>query len=155
MGRLSADQREQFTSGFPPDGLEPAQENKLEEGASLEEIAGVERTLHADHIATVRGDFPPPRARFVTVNGPTATGGSRGQEFRILRALLFASDTGEVSEIVSVMFGPNHAHGHMATARAVPLAIADPDGDGTDGVLYRADEQVRWIDFDDGEPVHP
>ena len=155
MGQLSADQRDKFRHAFPPKDIAPEQREKLEAGNSLADVLDIDRTLESDHMLSVRGDFPSPRARFVAVNGPTGTGGIQGQEFPIVRALLFTTDTGEVTDTIDVMFGPNHAHGHAATARAETLAIADPDADGTQGVLYRADNSVGWVDFADGTPVHP
>ncbi|MFB6374732.1 MAG: hypothetical protein ABEN55_16795 [Bradymonadaceae bacterium] len=135
MGELTSDQRDKFATGFAADGDE--------------------RSLGTGHIATVTGEFPSPRAKFVAVNGPTGTGGVQGQQFPFVRALLFATDTGEVTDTLAVMFGPDHAHGHAATARAEAIAVADPDGDDTHGVLYRADDAVKWVDFQDGTLVHP
>jgi hypothetical protein len=37
--------------------------------------------------------------------------------------------------------------GHTQLARLEVVAVADPEGDGIDGVLFSADDSLRWIDF--------
>lgn len=155
MGKLTSEQREKYRTTYPPPDIEPEQRKRLEAGEPVDEVVDVDRSLSSEHMTSVTGNFPSPRSQVVAVNGPTVIGGVQGQEFPIVRALLFATQTGKVTETVDVMFGPSHAHGHAATARAQVLALADPDGDGTDGVLYRADDDVEWVDVRDGESVHP
>jgi hypothetical protein len=43
--------------------------------------------------------------------------------------------------------------GHVNNADLHPLLVADPDGDAIDGVLYRLDESIRWVDFHGDEIV--
>jgi hypothetical protein len=104
----------------------------------------VAKKLKDKHIQSVRARLPDPHAQMVTINVPNKP------NMLLAQAAFVADGTGKVTYTVKEPFvGPL---GYLTI-----LAVADPDGDGIDGVLYRMDTDgyfIRWMHVDDdGEIV--
>lgn len=140
-----------------PDEVGPKQRKRLErmDEAVLAEATGQDRELDAEHFSAVEAAFPSPIDRVVTVNEPAGYTHDNMVLFPTVRALLLASDDGEFVEVVWTAEGPTIVDGHFGPGKSEILGLADLDGDGIDGVLYRADRDVRWLEFHDGTVVHP
>ena len=153
LEHLDEEQMDKLENAFPPKGFEPEQQERLEAGESLVEILGEDhaREFGREHFTIVEGSFPAPHDLFVAVNGPKGNGGVHNQRFPIVRMSLFAREDGTVTDLRFRGLGPNHELGHPAPAEVDPIAAADPDGDGTEGLLVRHDDEVDWIDFDSQE----
>jgi hypothetical protein len=148
LEQLDDDQLDQLEHDFPPKGIEPEQEQRLEAGESLAEVLGESREFRREHFTVVEGDFPAPHDLFVAVNGPEGNGGAHNQRFPIVRMSLLVREDGTVTDVPYRGFGPSHTMGHPTRATIKPMAVADPDGDGTEGLLVRQDDEVYWLDFE-------
>jgi hypothetical protein len=148
LENLEDDRRTSLERAFPPKGIEPEQKKRLEAGESLAEVIGESREFTSEHFTVVEGNFPEPHDLFVAVNGPEGNGGVHNQRFPIVRMSLFARENGTVTDLRFRRFGPNHELGHPAPAKIEPIATADPDGDGTEGIILRQDEDIDWLDFE-------
>jgi hypothetical protein len=104
-------------------------------------------------VSTLEARFPRPHATFVTVAGPEAVD-AVGNPFPAFRGVYLVDESGEITATIWETFSSDIEMGHTQLARLEVVAVADPDGDGTDGVLFRADDSLRWIDFrSDGRVV--
>ncbi len=94
--------------------------------------------LEAEHMSAVSARFPSPHGQVVTINVP-------GKHTPLAQAVFVADDTGQVTHTVKEPFvGPL---GNMTI-----LAVADPDGDEIDGVLYKMETDgywIKWLHFDE------
>lgn len=99
--------------------------------------------LADEHIVAASARFPSPHAQMVTVNIPSK------HRTPLAQAAFVADGTGEVTYTAKAPFvGP--------LGNITLLAVADPDGDATDGVLYRMDTDgyfIFWLHFDDDGKV--
>jgi hypothetical protein len=132
----------------------PKERHRLGETV-LDEATGRNRELEAEHFSAAEASFPSPIDEVVTVNGPTGYEHDNMVSFPIVRALLLASDDGEFAEVVWSDVGPTEVDGHLVAGKSEIVGFGDLDGDGIDGVLYHADQDVRWLEFHDGTVVHP
>lgn len=99
----------------------------------------VAKELEDDHMLGVSARFPSPHGQLVAINVP----GKR--HMPLAQGVFVAEDTGQVTHTVKAPFvGP------LGTIEI--LAVADPDGDEVDGVLYRMNTDgywIKWVHFDE------
>lgn len=104
------------------------------------------------HVQTLEGDFPAPHDELETVAGPEVVDGV-GRKFPGLRAVRLADEEGNITESIYTSLYERILMGHVQVAKLEFGAVADPDADGTEGVLFTLDDKVRWVDFGPGGRV--
>ncbi|QDG52245.1 hypothetical protein FIV42_16315 [Persicimonas caeni] len=99
----------------------------------------VAKKLEDEHMLGVSARLPSPHGQVVAINVPGKN------QMPLAQGVFVAKDTGEVTHTVKEPFvGP------LGTIEI--LAVADPDGDDIDGVLYRMNTDgywIKWIHFDE------
>lgn len=99
----------------------------------------VAEKLENEHMMAVSARFPSPHGQVVAINVPGK------QHMPLAQGVFVAEDTGAATHTIKAPFvGPLGA--------VEILAVADPDGDDIDGVLYRTNTDgywIKWVHFDE------
>jgi hypothetical protein len=123
---------ERLRKGFLS-GLEPEERTRV-----------IDQFEPTKHMVWVDANFPAPHSALVTISVPAES------EFTgYTRAVYLTDHTGNITDTI---LEPKL---NLSTFRA--LAVADPGGDGVDGLLfeefYYEGHFVGWLDFNDGQPT--
>lgn len=145
-GQMAADASMRYEQAKPVHAkAAPVLKRAFFEGLDPAERKHVQKVFADEQMTAVSARFPAPHGQVVAINVP-----SPKLDVPLAQALFVAKETGEVTHVIREPYVG-------ALGDIVVLAVADPNGDGIDGVLYRRYTDgsfLKWIDFDEDGNVH-
>lgn len=130
--------RQQMLDALDDDQLDALAERGLEKLGDLEVGAAV----GGGEFRGERHIFATAHAAWLSQMEPTF------KHLPLVRAAMFLTQTGEVTELVDFSFGEQGPYGDLRSAEPEPRLLADPEGDTYMGVAYKFDELHYWVDVD-------